>query len=115
MIPGLYEAFIPRGIAIFDSGSVLIPMHPVGPNAGKPSMVVQVSRRPGAGIIRMYQIYTGDGTPFTGNVKGLTISPQHVWTTDDTYDPYADLQRAAPVPSEPVAGEYLTVSCVSPP
>ena len=87
LIPGLFEAFIPRGITIVDTDSILISMHPVGPNAGKPSMVVQVSRKTGAGIIRIYQIYNSDRTPFTGNVKGLTMTAAHVWTTDDAYDP----------------------------
>lgn len=90
LIPGLYEAYIPQALIMTESDTLAISMQPVGPNRGKPSIIVDVSRANGGGIIRIYQIYNKDRTPYTGTVKGLAMAADNLWTSDDAYDEYVE-------------------------
>lgn len=122
IVPGLFESYYPRGLSVLDDDSYLMTFHPVGDNAGRPSLIVRMEKKKNGKIMRIYQLYEEDGTtPFTGTVKDVTVSgrdtvtpnlPYFVWTCDDTYDPYVGLAAAArcaaPRAHSPVAGATVS-------
>jgi len=92
IIPGLFESYIPHGISVLDGSSYLISMQPVGNNYGKPSILVRMRKEKEGEVMRIFQLYEEDGSPFTGSVRDVTVTgrttitpplPFYVWTCDD--------------------------------
>lgn len=98
VVPGLFEAYIPGGVAALDDTSYLITMEPVNANAGKPSLIVRMEKVKNGPVLRIFELFEADGTtPFTGTVRDVTVSgrttvipnlPYFVWTCDDRQDAY---------------------------
>ena len=93
MLPGLYEAFSPGGISALDDISYLISMMPVAGSEGDPSIIVRMEMKKNGSVMRLFQLYEVDGTPFNGTVRDVTVTgrdnvwppmPKYVWTCDDT-------------------------------
>ena len=60
-LPGLFEGWVPRGIAAVDGLTTLITLHGMGPNLGAPSMIAVMNTFTG-GVRRLIQLFENDGT-----------------------------------------------------
>lgn len=86
-IPGLFQSYIPKGIAIFDEETFIISLQPVGDLAGRPSVIARLEKEAKGRLMRVYTLWEKDGvTPHTGAVGDVTVSMSHVYTCDDTYN-----------------------------
>ena len=61
VLPGLFEGWIPRGIAALDSDTTLITLVGVGPNEGAPPLIAVMTPFTG-GVRRLIQLVMVDGT-----------------------------------------------------
>lgn len=63
-------------------------MQPVGANLGKPSLLVRMESKKNGPVMRIFQLFESDGTPFTGTVQDVVADSNNVWTCDDTRSKY---------------------------
>ena len=87
-LPGLYESYIPQGVCDHSrsTSQYLLSYQPVGDLAGRPSVIVVMTKAQNGGILRLIQLMVDEETPFTGNVRDITMSRGYMFTVDDTYD-----------------------------
>jgi len=87
VIPGLFEWYTPAGIAFWNADTSVIPLYAAGDLAGKPSLLVFMPRS--GGIRKILELYVDDDTPFAGSVGGVAVTPDYLWTVDDSGEPAA--------------------------
>ena len=91
VIPGLYEEYIPQGVCGTKFGfskKFFISYQPVGPYAGRAAIIVTMDKANDGAPLKITRLLRADGRPFTGNARDITTSNHHLFTSDDTYDPY---------------------------
>ena len=66
VLPGLFEGWVPRGIAAMDADTTLVTLVGVGANEGAPPIMAVMTPFTG-GVRRLLQLYMSDGTtPYVG-------------------------------------------------
>lgn len=61
VLPGLFEGWVPRGIAAVDADTTLVTLVGVGANEGAPPIMAVMTPFSG-GVRRLIQLYMNDGT-----------------------------------------------------
>lgn len=81
VIPGLKQKTVPQGMAYYKDKNWLLTSH-YSETSGKPSILTVIDNATGK-MIKSFELYKKDQSPYTGHAGGVAVSGKYVWISSD--------------------------------